>query len=230
MRIALVLFTLTMAGITPAVCADAASDPLNAIFAKMDRAAASFQGMSADLTETAHTAVINEDQVESGAIRMKRNKPGDTRMLVNFLKPDAKTVQLQGHTIFIYLPNSQVLQEWNLGKNSVLIEQFLLLGFGTTQKDLMAANDIRYLGADTAGGHPAAHLQLTPKSPEVLSHVQKIELWLSPATGNPLQHKIFQPGGDYQLFVFDNLVINPSDLTDASLKIKIPKNVKVEKH
>ena len=197
---------------------------------KMDRSAAGFRGMSADLTQTAHTAVINENQVESGTIRMKRSKPGETRMLVTFLKPDPKTVQLQGHTLDIYLPNANSEEEYSLGKNSALIEQFLLLGFGTTRKELEAANSITYLDENALNGHPSTHLQLIPTGKEVLSHIQKIELWLSSETGYPLQHKIFQPGGDYQLFVFSNVAVNPPDLSDASLRIKLPKNVKVEKH
>ncbi len=200
------------------------------VLAKMDHTAASFKGMSADLKQTAHTAVINEDQIESGTIRMKRSKPGDTRMLVDFQKPDPKTVELQGRTLDIYLPNAHSEEEYSLGKNSSLIEQFLLLGFGTTRKDLEDANEIKYLGTESLGGRTAAHLQLVPKSKEVLTHIERIELWLSTDTGNPLQHKIFQPGGDYQLFVFENLRINPADLSDASLRIKLPKDVKIDKH
>ena len=224
--IRLALFTAVLVTGQRGICAD----PLDDVLTKLDRSAAGFKGMSADLTQTAHTAVINEDQVESGNIRMKRSKLEDTRMLVTFLKPDQKTVQLQGHTLDIYLPSSQSEEEYSLGKNSALIEQFLLLGFGTTRADLESANEISYLGSETVNGHAAAHLQLIPKSKDVLTHIKKIELWLSPDTGNPLQHKIFQPGGDYQLFVFSNLKMNPADLSDASMKIKAPRNVKIEKH
>ena len=226
MRIPIFLVALALFGRTPAL----PEDPLTQVLDKLDRSAASFKGMSADLTQTAHTAVINEDQIESGTIRMKRNRPGETRMLVTFTRPDPKTVQLQGRTLDIYLPNAHSVQEYSLGSNSSLIEQFLLLGFGTTRKELEAANEISYLGSDTVRGHAAAHLQLTPKSKEVLSHIEKIELWLSPETGYPLQHKIFQPGGDYQLFAFENLTMNPANLSDASLRIKVPSNAKVEKH
>ena len=211
------------------VLACGASDPLDQVLTKLDRSAASFKGMAADLTQTAHTAAINADDVASGTIRVKREKPGATRMLVNFTQPDPKTVQLQAQTLDIYLPNSKTVTEYSLGKNSTLIEQFLLLGFGTSRQDLAAANTIRYLGAETVRGQAAAHLELTPKSPEVLQHVQKIELWLSTETGTPLQHKIFQPGGDYQLFAFSNLVMNPPNLSDSSLKLKLPKGVKIER-
>ncbi len=209
----------------PGVCADKLED----VLAKLDRSAANFKGMTADLKETAHTAVINEDQVESGVIRMKRSRPGDTRMLVDFTEPDPKKVELQGQTLQIYFPKSNTVQILELGKSSDLIEQFLLLGFGTTRRDLMAANSITFGGTESINGQPAIRLDLVPKSKDVLQRVRKIELWLSPDTGYPLQHKIYQPGGDYQLFSFEHLAMNPADLSDASLKLKLAKNVKVER-
>ena len=102
-----------------------------------------------------------------------------------------------------------------------------MLRFGTTKADLLANNTVAYLGAIAVDGHPAIELQLTPKNKEVSAHVQKIEMWISPDTGLPLQHEIFQSGGDYQRFVFSNLQLE-SNLSDASLKLKLPKNVKKE--
>lgn len=206
-----------------------AAETLPSALAMIDRSAANFHGMTADLTEIAYTAVVSDSQVSSGKMKVKRDKPGDTRMLVDFTQPDPKDVQLQGQTLQIYLPRLKTVQIYELGKNSSLIEQFLLLGFGTSSKDLSATNDIQLEGSDSVNGHPAIKLLLTPKKPDVRSHVEKIELWLSPDTGYPLQHKIYQPGGDYQLFSFADLRINPPDLTDASVSLKLPKNVKTER-
>jgi outer membrane lipoprotein-sorting protein len=212
------------------LCASRSSfaDPLDDILAKLDRAAASFRAMSADLRETSHTAVIDENQVESGRILMKRAHPGDTRMLVDFTQPDPKTVQMQGDTLSIFFPKRNSVTEYSLGKNSSVVVQFLLLGFGTTRNDLYASNAVQYGGPETVGGRPTVRLVLIPKSKEVLQHVQKIELWLSPDTAYPVQHKIYQPGGDYLLFQFTNLKMLP-DLSDASLKLKLPKDVKKER-
>lgn len=204
-----------------------AADPADAVLDKIDRAASGFKGMSADLRQVAHTEVVNQDQTAAGKILMKRMKPGDTRMLVNFTEPDPKSVELHGQTLSIFLPRTNTVQEYQLGQNSSLIEQFLLLGFGTTKADLLVNNAVKYLGADPVDGHPAVELQLTPKSKDVASHIQKIEMWVSPDTGLPLQHKIFQGGGDYQLFVFSNVHIE-SNLPDSSLKLKLPRNVKRE--
>ena len=148
-------------------------------------------------------------------------------MLVDFSQPDPKSVQLEGTVLDIYLPKLNTVQEYELGKNSGLIERFLLLGFGTSRNELASANDISYEGADTVSGHPATKLLLKPKDKEVLDKVQKIELWLASDTGYPLQHKIYQAGGDYQLFAFTNLKMNPN-LPDSAVKLKLPKNVKKE--
>ena len=217
---------IALLGSVTSHCA-AASDQVDDILTKLDHSAATFKSMSASLKQTAHTAVINEDQVESGTIRMKRSGPGNTRMLVDFTQPDAKTVQLEGQTLDIYLPNSKIVQEYSLGKNSALLEQFLLLGFGTTRKDLAAANDIQFGGQEVISGQPAVRLVLTPKSKDVLQHVQKIELWLMPATAYPIQHKIYEPGGDYHLFQFSDLKMNPN-LPESTLKLNLPKGVKKE--
>jgi outer membrane lipoprotein-sorting protein len=200
---------------------------LNDTLDKLDRSAAAFKSVTADLKQTAHTAVINEDNVESGTIHIKRAKPGDTRMLVEFTKPDAKLVQLQGKALDIFLPKLNTVQEYDVGKNRALLEQFLLLGFGTTRKDLEAANDLKFGGSDTLNGKSAVRLDLTPKSADIRKQVTKIELWLSPETAYPLGHKVHQPGGDYQLFQFENLKMNP-DLPDSALKLKLPKDVKKE--
>ncbi len=53
-----------------------------------------------------------------------------------------------------------------MGKQSSLIDQFLLLGFGTTSSELRAGYDIKYAGEGTAGGQACARLELTPKSAE----------------------------------------------------------------
>jgi outer membrane lipoprotein-sorting protein len=203
------------------------AETLDDILNKLDRASANFKSMTANLKQTAHTAVINEDNVETGVIRMEREKPGEIRMLVDFTQPEPKTIQLQGQKLDIYLPKIKTVQEYDLGKNKSLLEQFLLLGFGTTRKDLLAANDVQFGGEGTFNGHPGVKLVLTPKSPEVRKQVKKIELWLSPDTGYPLGHKIYQEGGDYQQFEFDNLKINPP-LPDKSLKLNLPKDVKKE--
>ncbi len=203
------------------------AEPLDSVLAKMDRAAASFKSMNAKIKRTAHTEVINEDHTDSGAMTMKRSRSQDTRMLIDLTAPDAKTIALQGHTVDIYLPKIKTVQEYDVGKNRELLDQFLLLGFGSSGKDLSRAYDVTWMGAETANGQKTAHLRLVPKSPEVLKQLKTIDLWLSDANSYPVRQKFNQPSGDYTLVVFSDLKINP-DLPDSALKLKLPKGVKRE--
>jgi outer membrane lipoprotein-sorting protein len=76
-------------------------------------------------------------------------------------------------------------------------------------------------------GQRTTRLELTPKTPEVLQHLSKVDLWLSDATGYPVQQKFHLPGGDYRMVTYTNVKINP-DLADSALKLQVPRGVKRE--
>jgi hypothetical protein len=71
----------------------AASDALENVLARMDRSAAIFKSVSADVRWVEHTAVINDDAVDTGSMKLKRSKH-DIRALVEFMEPDRKSVSL----------------------------------------------------------------------------------------------------------------------------------------
>jgi len=200
----------------------------DAVLDRVDRAGAAFRGMSAKLRRISHTAVINEDNVDSGTILLKRAHPRDVRMLIDLTEPDPKTVAFQGHKLEIYYPKAATVQEIDVSnsKDRELMEQFFLLGFGTSRADLQAAYNLRLVGPDTVGGQKTERLELIPKSKEVLQHLLKFEMWVA-ENGYPIQQKFYLTGGDYQLATYSDMKINP-DLPDSALKLKTPKNVKRE--
>jgi len=199
---------------------------LDAVLARIDKASATFRGMSAHARRLSHTDVINEDNVDSGTMLLKRSHPRDIRMLVDLTQPDPKTVALQGRKLEIYYPKMQVVDEYDVGKRRELLDQFFLLGFGTSRADLVDAYDIVLAGPDPIAGQKADRLELIPKSKEVRQHLNKLELWIS-AAGYPIQQKFYLPGGDYMVVTYSDMKINP-DLPDAALKLQLPKNVKRE--
>jgi outer membrane lipoprotein-sorting protein len=218
MRVApMILFSLAFTPLYPA------GDNLHPTLSKMDQAAANFKSMSAKVRRQAHTAVINEDNVDTGMTYMKRSKR-DVRMLVELTEPDQKSVALQGRKLEIYYPKIQTVEEYDVGKNRSLLDQFLLLGFGSSGKELSDSYSIKALGTETIAGHKTTRLELTPKSKDVLQHLKKVELWINDE-GYPLQQKFYLSGGDYNLVTYTDLQINP-DLPDATLKLKLPKGVK----
>ena len=58
-----------------ATLAWSADETLAATLAKMDTVAAGFKGLRADVRQLSHTAVINEDAVDTGTIAVRRPKP-----------------------------------------------------------------------------------------------------------------------------------------------------------
>lgn len=199
---------------------------LDAVLQRIDRAGTTFRGMSANVRRVSHTAVINEDNVDSGTMLLKRPKPRDMRMLVDLTEPDPKTVAFQGRKLEIYYPKIRTVDEFDVGKNRELLDQFFLVGFGTTRAEMVNAYQIHLLGPEKVGGRDTERLELIPKSKEVLQHLNKLELWISEA-GHPIQQKFYLPGGDYMLVTYSDMKIN-QELADSALKLHLPKNVKRE--
>lgn len=204
-----------------------AANPLDAALAKMDEAAGNFKGLTVDLHKVSHTAVINENTVDEGSMVVKRPKPKDMRMLIDIKKPDPKTVAIQGRKVEIYYPKINTVQTYDAGKNKELVDQFLLLGFGSTSADLKSSYDLKFIAQETIAGQKSTRIELIPKSKEVLAHLNKVELWISEASGMPVRQKFLMPGGDYTEATYTNAKMVPN-LPDSVLKLNVPKNVKRE--
>jgi outer membrane lipoprotein-sorting protein len=218
---ALLLFLVS--GFSPIVRAASLDEAL----ARMNQSAAGFKGLTAHLQKLSYTAVIKETMEESGTITLFRPKPRDLRMLVEFTKPDERAVSFAEKKVQVYYPKIKTVQEYDLGKDSSLVDQFLLLGFGTPGSELKKSYEVKYLGEETIGKVKADHLELTPLSEEARKHVRTVELWVSQAEGITVQQKVNQPSRDYIEISYSDIKVNPP-LTESSVKLKLPKGVKKE--
>jgi outer membrane lipoprotein-sorting protein len=204
------------------------ADPLSDIFAKLDKAAASFKGMTANVVQTVHTAVVNDDSIENGNVKLKRAKPGDTRILLEFTNPDPKIVALEGDQGRYYRPKEKVVQVYDLSSRRNIVQQGLLLGFGSTSDEIKKSYEPSWVGTETLNGQPTAHIKLVPKSAEVLQSIKQADLWLSQDTGTPVQQRIFTSGGgDYTQLAYSAVKLNPP-LSDKDLRLSLPKGVQTQ--
>jgi outer membrane lipoprotein-sorting protein len=200
---------------------------LDAIYARLDKSAQQFKAVSANIRRDTHTAVVNEDAIETGIIRVKREKSG-TRMLIDFTTPDKKTVAFDGDTGSVYYPKIKTVQVYNVGEKRNLVDQILLLGFGATSDELKAAYDVSWVGVETIEGKSASHIQLIPRSPEVLRRIKKAELWIADSNGTPLQQRfVTSASGDFMLVTYTDIKLNPA-LPDSALKLSYPKDARIE--
>ena len=206
--------------------AAAAGASLDETLAAMDRGASVFRDMSAKVKRVVHTAVIRDTTVETGVVRMKRASARDIRMVLEFGEPDTRSMAFEKNTAQIYYPKIRTVQIFDLGKYRSLVDQFLLLGFGSTSRELKGSYVLKALGEEQIGGEPALHVELVPRSAAMLQEVKKVHLWLS-GTGYPLQQKFDLPSGDYQQATYSELTVN-TGLTDDAVRLKPPAGVKRE--
>ena len=214
-----------IAGFGMAVLAHGADD-LQATFERIDRASNTFKGLSADVSQVSHTAVINEDESLTGTMAVRRPKPHELRALVDVREPDAKQVYLTGHKVEMYYPKTNTVQIVDLDrKGSALVDQFLLLGFGSSSAEIRKSYDVGCGGPETVAGQKSMRLVLIPKSADMRAKLTKVELWISDTLGLAVQQKFWEPGGDYTLATYTNIRVNPSSL---ELKWELPKDVHKE--
>ncbi len=216
---------LTLAG--PATLA-AADNSLQQVLSRMDKAAADFKAMTAQVTYVTHTDVLNDDSTETGTAIMKKVQPGEVQARIDFTAPDLKTITIEKRRVQEYLRKINTLQIFDLDKKGPQLDKFLMIGFGTSGTEIAAAYDVMILGSEQLSGQAVTRLQLVPKSGEAKQYVKKLELWI-PEQGDPypLREKIFEPSGDYLLVTYSDQKINPLLKADA-LELKPAAGVKVE--
>ena len=197
------------------------------VLAKIDVAAPKFAGMAADVEKLEFTKVIADKSLESGTILIRRAKPKELHVKIEFTKPELRIVTLRGSKAELYLPKIQTVQEIDLGKQSDLVSKVILVGFGTTGKDLQANYEAILVGEETVSGQKTYRLKLTPKSTQLKEQFSRMEVWFAEDGTLPVQQKVVLPSGDYKTFTYSNIRYNPA-LTEEALALKLPKNVKRE--
>lgn len=227
-RFALVLACTLWAAAVTGFGSPQAGNPLEATFARMDEAAVKFKGLTANIRKLHHTDVVDMDDVEEGTIAVKRMKPKDTRIRIDITNPVSKSYAIGDGKVWSYNRKSQEASEADLGKSKDIVNQLMLLGFGSNSAELRSAYSIKQGEPDTLHGEKATRLDMAPKDPDVLKYVKRCELWIS-EKGLPLQQKFYEKSGkDYNLASYTNIVLSPN-LPDSAVKLDIPKGVKVTK-
>ncbi len=193
----------------------------------MDAAAASFRGMTANIRMVSYTAIIKETTEESGTIALRSPKPRTVVALIDFEKPDQKSYSFRDKKAQIYLPKINTVQEYDLGKYDSLLTQGLLIGFGTSSKDLRKNYTISGGADETVEGLKSWKVELVPTAETIRQHITRIELWVNAGTGLPVQEKLYRKSGDYTQIVYSEMKLQ-SNLTDEQVKLKVPGNVKKE--
>ena len=205
------------------------AETLEDVLIRMDTASSTFTGVTAKLKRVTYTAIIDTEDVESGTMWISRtgSRSRNIRMRTDFDPPNERSVTFQGRKAEIYYPMIKIVHEYDLGKISSLVDQFLLLGFGTSGKDITKDYHVKLLGSAKVNDHTTSHLELIPKSSKTLEHLVKAELWLTNPEGYPIQQKFYWPSDDTITITYSQIKLNPK-LSDKDVTLQLPSDVKRE--
>lgn len=191
----------------------------------MDRSAKDFRSLTADIENVKYTAVVKDMSTETGQIWVRH----DQKMRISISKPEPRTILRTGDSLFIYNPKLNRVEEYDLGKNRAMVDQYIRLGFGTKSEDIRKSYLVTVTGEEEFDHRKSVVLELTPKSDQIRSQISRIQMWIDEASWLPLQQKFYETGSDdYILFHYSNLMKNLK-ISDAKFKQDWPKDAAREK-
>jgi len=204
--------------LAPAALRQGPALTLATVLSQMDAVAKDFHSLSASVERTKVTVVVNDRSTEVGTVLVRGEK-----MLLQLKAPDERTILRTGDNLYIYTPGLKRVEEYNLGKNRDLVDQFLLLGFGTKGTELKKGYSIKMTGEDKVDDKRTIELELTPKLESVRNQISKIQLWVDESTWLPDQQRFEEAGsGDYSIVHYSKIVLNPP-ISDSEFKPHWPK-------
>lgn len=194
---------------------------LASVLHQLDREAGGFRSMTADIARTKVTVVVNDHSTETGKILVRR----DDKMRIDLTSPDPRTILRDGDHLYLYNPRIRRVEEYDLGKHRGLVDQLLLLGFGTSGEALEKGYLVTLKGEEALDGEKTIRLELTPKSNQVRNQIDRIELWVDEGTWMPVRQVFYETGtGDYFVMRYTHIVRNIR-IPDARFKPTWPRGV-----
>jgi outer membrane lipoprotein-sorting protein len=191
-----------------------------AVLAMMDKAAADFRSLTADLEHIKYTDVVKDTSTETGQIFVRR----DQKMRIEIANPDPRVILRTGDSLFVYTPKIKRVEEYDLGKNRSMVDQYVLLGFGTKTQNMLKSYEVVLTGDEELDHRKTFLLELTPKSEDIRKQITKIQMWIDQSSWLPLQQKFFETGsGDYFLFHYSKMMKNLK-INDAKFRQDWPKD------
>ena len=187
----------------------------------MDKSARDFHTLTADIEHIKYTDVVKDTSSETGKLFVRR----DEKMRIEFMTPDRRTILRNGDSLFVFTPKINRVEEYDLGKNREMVDQYVLLGFGSKSENIKKNYLVTLLGETEFDHRKTVMLELTPKSDQVRKQITRIQMWIDEASWLPVQQKFFESGSeDYLIFHYTNMMKNLK-IGDSQFKQDWPKGV-----
>jgi outer membrane lipoprotein-sorting protein len=201
---------------------------LERVLKRMEAVGKTFRSFKAQFTQKKYTAVLDEfDVPESGEFYYARAKDGSALLRQAVDKPGTRILTIKGGVAKIYQPSMRQGSVVNLGKNKDKAE-YLALGLGQSPARLQETFEIQYVGRETVNGASCSVISLKPRDRAAAAYFTSITLWISDASGIPIQQKLQEPHGDYLLVNFSGESLN-TKIPDSIFEQKFPPGAEIQK-
>ena len=201
--------------------AQGAPPTTDSVLAMMDKSAQDFRTLTADIEHIKYTDVVKDTSTETGKLLVRR----DEKMRIEFFQPDRRTILRTGDSLFVFTPKINRVEEYDLGKNRDMVDQYVLLGFGTKSDNVRKSYEVNVIGETELDHKKTVQIELIPKSDQMRKQIAKIQMWIDQASWLPIQQKFFESGsGDYLIFHYTNVMKNLK-IGDNQFKQDWPKGV-----
>ncbi len=197
---------------------------LDAVLERMAASGREFQSVETDIERTKVVVIVDDHSTDSGKFYFEA-KGDDSRIRMSITEPARQELLVDEGKAQLFNPRTNVVQEFDLGENPQVV-QFLALGFGPSAVDLTTDFEASLAGEEPVDGKSTAILDLTPRSDRILGMFSSFRLWIDQTRWVPVQARLNEAGGDYQIVRYTNIKTNKR-ISGSKFDLKLPKNVQI---
>ena len=195
---------------------------LETVLERMAATGREFRSLEADIERTHVTVFVNARTIDSGKIYFA-GKGEDSRIRLTLTQPTVQDALVADGKAQIYRPRINRLETYDLGERRDIAE-FMIIGFGASNLTLPEDYDVAFVGDETVDGVETSVLELKPRSERIAGIFPAIRLWIDQQRWIPVQSRLNQASGDYQIVKYSDIKIN-GRIPGSAFELDVPSDV-----
>lgn len=180
------------------ISAGSDSDKTNAALKQVSKATKGLRGLVA---EVEFIETVGERTID-GSGKIYVHFGGGLRAEIGGDEP--RTVLFTPPYLYIHRKAEQLVEIYDVTSNPHRLGQYIMLGFVPAGKALKERFNVQLIENSTLDGRPVLNFLITPnakKHKDAARAIARIQLWVDPESGLPLQHQIVHASGEVRLDV-----------------------------
>ena len=157
-------------------------------------------------------------ETQTGTIYFKRNGSAlqfSAQIKLVNQKSVPKVLSYSNGTVTLYEALTDNFKVYKAGDRRGQLESILLLGFGSSGKEIASKWEVIFLRKETLFGVKCDVLQLIPKDLEVKKQLPQVTAWLDTSRAVPLKQVFDQGQGVRRVCTYTHLTVNSKLPDDA---------------